>query len=176
MISVKIVIGNPTLASRTRGVAERFVAALLVDGSYDLEVIELGDYSSELFDFASERAGALNKSVAAADLVVFATPTYKATYTGLLKAFLDRYGTNGLAGVVAIPVQTGGNMGHSMSPTHTLAPLLLELGATLPGRGFYMPMDREGELDALVEAAAAEHAQNLRKLAVLADVTVPLPR
>jgi len=31
----------------------------------------------------------------------------KASYTGMLKAFFDRYGNNGLAGVTAVPVMTG---------------------------------------------------------------------
>lgn len=33
----------------------------------------------------------LNARVAESDLAVFASPTYNATFTGLLKAFLDRY-------------------------------------------------------------------------------------
>ena len=68
---------------------------------------------------------ALNASVAESDLVVFASPTYKATYTGLLKAFLDRYPANGLAGVTAIPVHTGADYSHAMGPTYNLAPLLV---------------------------------------------------
>ena len=41
-------------------------------------------------------------------MIVAASPTYKATYTGMLKAFFDRYGSNGLAGLVAVPLMTGG--------------------------------------------------------------------
>ena len=42
-----------------------------------------------------------------ADLVVVASPTYKATYTGLLKLFLDRFaGGTGLRGV-AVPLMLG---------------------------------------------------------------------
>ena len=55
----------------------------------------------------------LTAEVAAADIAVFASPTYKAAYTGLLKAFLDRYGSNGLAGTIAVPVMTGGWAGHA---------------------------------------------------------------
>ena len=57
----------------------------------------------------------LDAEVAAADVVVVASPTYKAAYTGMLKAFLDRYGNNGLAGTVAVPVMTGGWAGHSLA-------------------------------------------------------------
>ena len=34
----------------------------------------------------------------AGELLVIATPTYKGTYTGLLKLFLDQFGASGLAG------------------------------------------------------------------------------
>ncbi|MFF8029358.1 NADPH-dependent FMN reductase [Streptomyces sp. NPDC007896] len=118
---------------------------------------------------ASEKMAALNAEVAAGDLVVFALPTYKATYTGLLKCFLDRYPANGLAGVVAVPLRTGADSGHAMGATHTLAPLLVELGAVVPGRGFYLPMDQLDELDTVVRAAAAEYSSNVKKIAGLAQ-------
>jgi FMN reductase len=71
-------------------------------------------------------------------VAVFASPTYKASYTGLLKAFLDRYGSNGLAGVVAVPVMTGGWPGHLLAVEVHLRPVLVELGATVPARGLYV--------------------------------------
>lgn len=58
-----------------------------------------------------------------------------ARYTGLLKAFLDRYRTNGLAGVTAVPILTIGSPAHTLAIEHTLRPLLVELGASVPTRG-----------------------------------------
>ncbi|MEN2740486.1 NAD(P)H-dependent oxidoreductase [Microbacterium sp. X-17] len=168
MVKAVIVVGNPKPASRTRHVAEVLVDALLEPGTYDLEVIDLADYTDEIFSWESERVGALNARVAQSDLAVFASPTYKATYTGLLKAFLDRYPTNGLAGVTAIPLHTGGDFSHSMGPTFTLAPLLAELGATVPGRGFYLSLSQLDELDEVVHAAVAEYAANVRRVAGIA--------
>ena len=167
-ITVTIVVGNPKPRSRTRIVAETLVQKLLEPGSYDLEVIDLADHTAEIFAWPSDELAALNARVAASDLAVFASPTYKATYTGLLKAFLDRYPANGLAGVTAIPVHTGGDLTHAMGPTVTLAPLLAELGAIVPGRGFYFVAGQMDRLDELVEAAAAEYAANLARLATVA--------
>ena len=65
-------------------------------------------YAPRLFDWADPALTRLTAPVAAADIAIFASPTYKAAYTGLLKAFLDRYGSNGLAGVTAVPVMTCG--------------------------------------------------------------------
>jgi FMN reductase len=165
-----IVVGNPKPASRTRRVAEVLVDKLLEPGTYDLEVIDLADHTDEIFVWPSERMAQLNALVAESDLVVFASPTYKATYTGLLKAFLDRYPANGLAGVTAIPVHTGADFTHAMGPTFTLAPLLAELGATVPGHGFYLALSQLDRLDEVVEAVAAEYAANMRRVAGVAAV------
>lgn len=170
-LKVTIVVGNPRSLSRTRTVAEVLVGKLLEPGSYELGVIDLAEHAGSLFDWPSDEVAELNRRVATSDLVVFASPTYKATYTGLLKAFLDRYPTNGLAGVVAIPVQTGGDLTHALAPTVGLVPLLLELGAVVPGRGFYFVADRIDDVDAIVGAAAAEYAANLARLAVVAGAT-----
>jgi FMN reductase len=76
--------------------------------------------------------------VAASRLLVVASPTYKATYTGLLKAFLDRFPHQGLAGVTAVPLMLGASHAHSLAPEHGLRPVLVELGASVPTRGLYV--------------------------------------
>ncbi|UFS59228.1 NADPH-dependent FMN reductase [Subtercola endophyticus] len=168
-LKVSIIVGNPKPKSRTLKVAETLVEKLLAPGSYEVEVIDLADHTDEIFAWPSEKMAALNASVAASDLAVFASPTYKATYTGLLKAFLDRYPANGLAGVTAIPVLTGADQTHSMGPTVNLAPLLVELGASVPGRGFYFIAGQMDHLDEIVQTAADEYAANLRRLANVAS-------
>jgi FMN reductase len=63
---------------------------------------------------------------------VIATPVYKASYTGLLKSFLDLYGAGGLAGVVAVPLVVSASPAHSFAGEVHLRPLLVELGAVVP--------------------------------------------
>jgi FMN reductase len=65
-----------------------------------------------------------------------ATPTYKASYTGLLKAFLDRYGVGGLAGTLSVGVMVGASQAHALAVEAHLRPLLTELGSTCIG-GLY---------------------------------------
>lgn len=86
--------------------------------------------------------------------MVVASPTYKASYTGMLKAFLDRYGNRSLASVVAVPVMTGAAPQHAMTPDVHLRPLLVELGASVPTSAPYFPIDRLDQLDAIVESWA----------------------
>jgi FMN reductase len=88
--------------------------------------------------------------VAAADVLVAASPTYKATYTGLLKAFLDRYGNNGLAGVTAVPLMVGAAPIHALAPELHLRPLLIELGASVPSRGLYVMEQQLEDLGGVV--------------------------
>jgi FMN reductase len=69
---------------------------------------------------------------------VFASPTFKATYTGVLKLFLDQFPTDGLAGVMAFPVMLGAGPAHAMAPDLLLKPVLVEMGAICPAAGLYL--------------------------------------
>jgi FMN reductase len=172
-VTVTIVVGNPKPQSRTLKVAETLVEKLLGQSSYDLRVIDLAGCAGEIFAWPSEEMAGLNARVAESDLAVFASPTYKATYTGLLKAFLDRYPANGLQGVTAIPVLTGADQTHSMGANVNLAPLLVELGAVVPGRGLYFITSQMNHLDEIVATAAQEYALNLTRMATLAKSVHP---
>src|SRR6185312_13092910 len=116
------------------------------------------EHASRLFDSSDAELSRITAAVAAADVAVFASPTYKASYTGMLKAFLDRYGSNGLAGVLAVPVMTGGWAGHTLAVEVHLRPVLVELGATVPVRGLYVTEPELTDVDAAIAgwAAAAE--------------------
>jgi FMN reductase len=152
MTKIAVVTGNPKPASRTHSVALA-VAGLLARELPEAEtspVVDLADYAPRLFDWADEELAGLNAAVAGADIAVFASPTYKAAYTGLLKAFLDRYGSNGLAGVTAVGVMTGGWPGHLLAVEVHLRPVLVELGATVPARGLYVTEPELADLDRAV--------------------------
>jgi FMN reductase len=153
MTKIAVVTGNPKPASRTHSVALAVADALakeLPDAETE-PVIDLAGYAPRLFDWADEELTGLTAAVAAADVAIFASPTYKASFTGLLKAFLDRYGSNGLAGVTAVPLMTGGWPGHLLAVEVHLRPVLVELGATVPARGLYVT---EQELTDLAAAVA----------------------
>ena len=70
--------------------------------------------------------------------MVFASPTYKASYTGLLKLYLDRIRGGALARVTAIPMMLGADWRHSLAPEVFLKPALAELGASCPTRGLFL--------------------------------------
>src|SRR5699024_7928210 len=102
---VVALVGNPRAGSRTLASAEALggrVATAI--GTSDVAAIDLADLAGELLAREHPGADAALERAAAADVLVVATPVYKASYTGLLKSFLDLYGPDGLAGVVAIPL------------------------------------------------------------------------
>jgi FMN reductase len=157
MTTIAVITGNPKPKSRTHSVALAVADAIAADLDTQpsrLE-IDLTDHAARLFDWSDPALTTLTEQVASADIAIFASPTYKASYTGMLKAFLDRYGNNGLAGVTAVPVMTGGWPGHLLAVEVHLRPVLVELGATVPARGLYVTEPELPDLDAVVKKWAA---------------------
>lgn len=136
-MSVAIVVGNPKPRSRTFRAAQR-VAELLAGHPPDLEV-DLVDLGPELLDWSSSALPKIIAEVEASSLVIFASPTYKGSYTGLLKLFLDRLGARALSGLTAaVPLMLGGDLRHSLAPEVFLKPVLTELGASCPTPALFL--------------------------------------
>ena len=76
--------------------------------------------------------------VGSADLLIVASPVYKATFTGLLKIFLDRVPMEGLGGLTAIPVMVAAAPVHGLAVDAYLRPLLVEIGTSCPTRAVFM--------------------------------------
>jgi FMN reductase len=155
-----VVVGNPKPGSRTLAAATT-VARRLTDAEPDL-VVDLATLGPALLDWQDVEVSSLVDEVGSADLVVVASPTYKATYSGLLKLFLDRFaGGVGLRGV-AVPLMLGAGPHHALAPELHLRPLLVELGAAVPTPALYV-LDREHDRpeaydDWLVAARPRVHA------------------
>ncbi|MBB1162854.1 NADPH-dependent FMN reductase [Aquariibacter albus] len=66
--------------------------------------------------------------VAESDLLVIATPIYKASASGLLKVFLDLLPQDGLRGKTVLPLATGGSLAHLLALDWSLRPVLAALG------------------------------------------------
>ncbi len=151
-----VVVGNPKAESRTLRVALAVADAVeeRLGGTSDRLVLDLAGVAAELFDPEAQQVNDLVNAVAASDLLVVASPTFKATYTGLLKSFFDRYGSNPLSGSVAVAVMTGAAPIHALAPEVHLRPLLVELGASVPTRGLYVTEQQFGDLDTVIRAWA----------------------
>jgi FMN reductase len=164
-MSIAVVVGNPKPRSRTYQAAH-IVAEKLTGQQPDLSV-DLADLGPSLLDWSDASIGDVVTAVQNSDLVVVASPTYKATYTGLLKLFLDRIAAGALAGVTAVPMMLGGHWRHALAADLLLKPVLVELGATCPTRGLFL-LESEyvgGEtLDSWLELARPQLAASVKAL------------
>jgi FMN reductase len=164
-VKITVLVGNPKPGSRTLTLAEHLAKMIgALAGDFELTTIDLAEHSAEIFAWPSEAMSALSAQVAASDLLIVASPTYKATYTGLLKAFLDRYPALGLRDVCAVPVMTGADKGHSMAPEVNLRPLLVELGALLPTRALYFETPAMDRLDEVLRGWLDDNRAGVARL------------
>lgn len=143
-MAINVLVGNPRPRSRTTTagleVARHAVRAAALPGR--IQVTELSDLAPLLLAPGPppEVAAALER-VRSSDLLVVASPTYKATYTGLLKVFLDLLPPGGLSGVTAVPVLVMASPAHTLAVDVHLRPLLNEVGATTPTAGLALLQD-----------------------------------
>lgn len=139
-MSVGIVVGNPKARSRTWDAAW-YVARELSGADPDL-AIDVIDLGPKLLGWGDSEVAEAVTAVQRLDLLVVASPTYKASFTGLLKLFLDQFAAGSLASTVTIPLMLGGSPAHSLAPETQLRPVLSELGAITPTSALYL-IDRE---------------------------------
>jgi FMN reductase len=161
---VGIVVGNPKPQSRTLDVA-RAVARAAADSvglSEPAVEIDLADLAADLFDWSSAEVHAATEAIASTSLLVVASPTYKATYTGLLKSFLDWFGTTGLAGVAVVPLMVGATPAHALAVEVHLRPVLVEIGGTVPTRGLFVTEDQIPRLASVIDEWLVAAAPLLR--------------
>ncbi|MEU1999856.1 NADPH-dependent FMN reductase [Rhodococcus sp. NPDC019627] len=160
---VGVLIGNPRLASRTASVAmevARRVAAA-VDGCVG-PVVDLAEHGRALLDPDAADVERDIDVLSNTDVLIMTSPTYKATYTGILKVFVDRLSSETLSGVVAVPVMVGGAPHHAMAGEVHLRPLLVELGAVVPTRSLYVVDSELDRLDDTVSGWLQREESSLR--------------
>jgi len=131
-----VVVGNPKPNSRTRAAAE--LVAEKLTGSAPEHVIDVVDLGAGLLGWGDPKVAEAKDIVKSADLLVVASPTFKATYTGLLKLFLDQFGQGELGQVTTFPLMLGGSWAHALAPELTLRPVLVEIGASVPAPSLYL--------------------------------------
>lgn len=137
MPSVVAISGSPSAESRTARLVEQVLRRLAVDGHVVDHIVVRDLPAAELLT-GSAAHPALRlalEGVAGAEGVVVATPVYKASYSGLVKVFLDLLPQSGLAGKAVLPLVTGGSLAHMLAMDYALRPVLSALGArhVLPG-------------------------------------------
>lgn len=149
---VVVIVGNPKPMSRTRAAAELIAEKLTgAPPSAVIDVVELG---AGLLGWGDPAVAEAKKTVLEADVLIVASPTYKATYTGLLKLFLDQFGQGELGQKTTFPIMLGASLAHNLAPELTLRPVLAEIGASCPAPSLYL-IDSEYETAEALDAWVA---------------------
>lgn len=136
-----VVAGNPKPDSRTLDAARRVAHTLT--GTEPDQGVDIVGLRPALLGWGDEAVTRAVRAVQQSRFVVIASPTFKATYSGVLKLFLDHFDTgHGLEDVV-VPLMLGAGPAHTMAPDLLLKPVLVELGAIAPAPGLYLLNDSD---------------------------------
>jgi NADPH-dependent FMN reductase len=131
---VLAISGSPSSKSRTAMVS-RHVLGLLRSEDLETRFLAVRDLPAEALLRGNTSEPQIADALAAVEQasgIVFATPIFKAAYSGLLKCMLDILPQFALAGKAILPIATGGSVAHVRS-----SGLRAAAGAPVDGRPAY---------------------------------------
>ncbi|GIO13951.1 FMN reductase (NADPH) [Cohnella xylanilytica] len=130
MAKIVILLGSPSERSRLHGVLDRVLSIASASG-VETSVISVRDLPAEDLLYArfdSEAIKSANRVVEEADAVIVATPVYKASFPGVLKAYIDLLPQKGLENKIVLPIAIGGTIAHLLSIDFAMKPVLSTMG------------------------------------------------
>jgi FMN reductase len=178
MSLVVTITGSPSPGSLTAQLTAEVGAAIAGHG-FEVEAINVRDLPPDDLLHARLESPALQRAfglVERARGVVVSTPIYKASYSGVLKTFLDLLPQFGLAGKVVLPLATGGTLAHVLAIDYALRPVLLALGAQHVVTGLFLldklvqrqpggAVSLEPDIKARLDGVLDDFADSLRRRA-----------
>lgn len=179
-LKVTAVSGSYKLPSRTAALVQAITQKLGQQIPIDLHVVELSEIAGSLVASYDPKALPVKvqqdiQAIETADLLVVATPVYRASYGGLFKHLFDLVQLEALVDVPVLLAATGGTERHALIIDHELRPLFSFFQAvTLPIGVYAVEADFENyqiksEAVKARVALAVERALPLLKHRELAD-------
>jgi FMN reductase len=136
------VSGSPRAPSKSKTLADLMLAAIARAGC-ETRMIDVAELPADAL-VARASAPEMDAAIAAigeAQIIVAASPTYRALYTGVMKSFFDLMPHGHLAGKICVPIQTAGSSQHFLAIEYGLRPLFASLDG-LPIAGVYATDDQ----------------------------------
>lgn len=165
MSGIIVLVGNPRPGSRTHSVAERVGSELAARLDREVGTIDLAELGPVLLSPGDPTLPDVLERIGGAEVLVAATPTYKGTYTGLLKLVLDALPHRGLTDVVTLGVVTAATHDNAAVTGADLERVFSELGASSAGEPLLVDEPTlKADPDAVVALVAA-HVHTLPGLA-----------
>lgn len=144
---IAVISAGLSQPSSTRLLADRIAAAttrrLADDGVVaEVSIFELRDVAQDITNnlltgFASPKLQAVIDAVTGADGVVFVSPIFSTSYSGLFKSFVDVLDPDSLTEMPVLIAATGGTERHSLALDYAMRPLFTYLHAVVTPTGVY---------------------------------------
>ncbi len=144
MIKLTAVLGSVTPPGRLlKALVAMTAAAKAAEPALEVDLINLADVRIAFADgrapeaYGDDTATVVNR-VAAADIIVLASPVYRASFTGALKNLLDQLPVEALMGKPCGIVAMGATAHHYLGVEWHLRDVLTWFGAIVPPTGVYL--------------------------------------
>jgi FMN reductase len=136
------IAGNITRPSRTRALVDAVLAEAHRRGLGETQSFDVVDAGPELGMAVSRETvtphlDRILTAIERADVLVAATPVYKASYTGLFKHLFDLLDPKALEGRPVLLAATGGSERHALVIEHQLRPLFAFFAASSLSTSLY---------------------------------------
>lgn len=138
-MSVLLLGGSPSTHSSGARLLQLIGERLALHGHHcsTLHVRDLPAHALLHADIGDQQVARALALVQQADAIVIATPVYKASFSGMLKAFLDLLPQDALKGKVLLPLATGATQSHMLVLDYALRPVLSSMSPRFILHGIY---------------------------------------
>ncbi len=138
--SIVVISGSPSQSSKTAKLADLVTERFRQSGvsSVHLRIRDLNAEGLLRGNVSEPSIAAAIVSVRDATGLVIITPTFKASFSGLLKAFLDILPQFGLTGKLVLPLAVGGSLAHVLVLDYGLRPVLQSMMPKHVLQGYYL--------------------------------------
>ena len=181
-VTLAVVSAGMSDASSTRLLADRLAEAAhdaLGGTPARIERVDLRPLAHPIADhlltgFPGPELRAALDTVTGADALIAATPTFKASYSGLFKSFFDLFDEGTLENLPVLAAATGGSARHSLMLDTAMRPLFAHLRAMVLPVGVYAASeDWAGAGEALEARIRRAGAQLARTVGLLRGGSIP---
>ena len=141
-IRVVAISGSPRAPSKSKTLAEMMLNVLQQAG-WGTCLIDVAELPADALvaRAASPQIDDAMTAIGMSQIVIAASPTYRALYTGVMKSLFDLMPHGHLAGKVCVPIQTAGSQSHFLAVEYGMRPLFASLDG-VPISGVYATDDQ----------------------------------
>ena len=141
MTTVTIIAGGHKIDSRLTGILQFTQGFLVEQEKVAMHIIQVHQLPSDALitaDFMNQEIIDARQKVDQSDGIIVLSPVFQASYSGIIKTFLDLLPQKSLRNKTVLPLMLGGSYAHLLVMDYALKPVLANLGATNILTGAYV--------------------------------------